>query len=106
MLCFAMGAVVDGVPTTCQTPLSGHCCPVCAVVPNGTLAWIMWFGSIVVSGTVLRQYCRSVQRSLHNHLLRAPRFLGNFPENRIPGAITGGGYYGVKAQCRRALRKS
>ncbi|MEV6525925.1 hypothetical protein AB0M43_28675 [Longispora sp. NPDC051575] len=30
---FAIGAVVDGVPTTFQTPLSGHRSPVRAVVP-------------------------------------------------------------------------
>lgn len=32
---FAIGAVVVGVPTTCQTPLSGHFSPVLAVVPIG-----------------------------------------------------------------------
>jgi len=32
----AIGAVVVGYPTTCQTPLSGHFSPVLAVVPNGT----------------------------------------------------------------------
>ncbi len=32
---FAIGAVVEGVPTTFQTPLSGHFCPVEAVVPIG-----------------------------------------------------------------------
>ncbi len=31
----AIGAVVDGVPTTSQTPLSGHFWPVLAVVPMG-----------------------------------------------------------------------
>ncbi|MNL35013.1 hypothetical protein D3C87_1570190 [compost metagenome] len=31
----AIGAVVDGVPITVQTPLSGHFCPVDAVVPIG-----------------------------------------------------------------------
>lgn len=30
-----MGAVVDGVPVTFHTPLSGHVCPVVAVVPIG-----------------------------------------------------------------------
>jgi hypothetical protein len=30
-----MGAVVLGVPTMAQTPLSGHFSPVLAVVPNG-----------------------------------------------------------------------
>ncbi len=35
MLFFAMGAVVDGVPTTSHAPLSGHVCPVLAVVPIG-----------------------------------------------------------------------
>ncbi|WP_220427520.1 hypothetical protein, partial [Klebsiella pneumoniae] len=34
---FAIGAVVEGVPTTFQTPLSGHFCPVEAVVPIGAL---------------------------------------------------------------------
>lgn len=33
----AMGAVVEGVPTTFQIPLSGHFCPVEAVVPIGAL---------------------------------------------------------------------
>jgi hypothetical protein len=32
---FAIGAVVVGVPTTFQTPLSGHFSPVRAVVPIG-----------------------------------------------------------------------
>jgi len=30
---FAMGAVVEGLPTTFQTPLAGQTCPVRAVVP-------------------------------------------------------------------------
>lgn len=30
----AIGAVVEGVPTTSQTPLSGQVCPVRAVVPR------------------------------------------------------------------------
>ena len=34
----AIGAVVDGVPTTSQTPDSGHRSPVFAVVPIGDLA--------------------------------------------------------------------
>ena len=34
-LCTAIGAVVLGMPTTSQTPLSGHLCPVVAVVPIG-----------------------------------------------------------------------
>ncbi|HDV7313016.1 TPA: hypothetical protein RKK61_004721 [Enterobacter hormaechei] len=33
----AIGAVVEGVPTTFQIPLSGHFCPVEAVVPIGDL---------------------------------------------------------------------
>ncbi|MGP3236830.1 hypothetical protein ACTVPP_20365, partial [Serratia ureilytica] len=33
----AIGAVVEGLPTTSQTPLSGHFCPVVAVVPIGDL---------------------------------------------------------------------
>lgn len=37
MLPFAIGAVVVGVPTTLQTPLSGHFVPVLAVVPIGAL---------------------------------------------------------------------
>ena len=35
MFPFAIGAVVEGVPTTVQTPLSGHFSPVFAVVPMG-----------------------------------------------------------------------
>ena len=34
----AIGAVVDGVPTTFHTPLSGQISPVVAVVPIGALA--------------------------------------------------------------------
>ena len=41
-LCFAMGAVVDSVPTTCHTPLSGQRSPVRAVVPMGTLVCIIF----------------------------------------------------------------
>lgn len=37
VLPLAIGAVVEGVPTTCHTPLSGHFCPVDAVVPIGAL---------------------------------------------------------------------
>lgn len=33
----AIGAVVVGLPTTSQTPLSGQFSPVLAVVPNGFL---------------------------------------------------------------------
>jgi hypothetical protein len=35
-----IGAVVDGEPITCQTPLSGHFSPVRAVVPIGARARI------------------------------------------------------------------
>lgn len=35
VFCFAIGAVVLGVPTTVHTPLSGHFSPVRAVVPIG-----------------------------------------------------------------------
>lgn len=35
---FAIGAVVDGVPTTVHTPLSGQLSPVLPVVPNGAFA--------------------------------------------------------------------
>ena len=35
MFVFAIGAVVDGVPTTFHNPLSGHFSPVLAVVPIG-----------------------------------------------------------------------
>ena|SRR6266542_1971210 len=38
----AIGAVVDGVPTTAQTPLSGHLSPVRAVVPSGTRFRVLW----------------------------------------------------------------
>jgi hypothetical protein len=31
----AIAAVVEGVPTTSQTPVSGHFSPVLAVVPSG-----------------------------------------------------------------------
>lgn len=37
MFPFAIGAVVEGVPTTVHTPLSGHFSPVFAVVPMGAL---------------------------------------------------------------------
>ena len=37
MFPFAIGAVVEGVPTTVHTPLSGHFSPVLAVVPMGAL---------------------------------------------------------------------
>ena len=43
MLCLAIGAVVVGVPTTCQTPLSGHRSPVFAVVPMGTFVCVIVF---------------------------------------------------------------
>ncbi len=42
-LCLAIGAVVVGLPTTCQTPLSGHRSPVFAVVPIGAFVWIIFF---------------------------------------------------------------
>jgi hypothetical protein len=50
MLCFAIGAVVDGVLMTCQTPLSGHRSPVRAVVPMGALLCVIWFASVFISG--------------------------------------------------------
>lgn len=37
MLAFAMGAVVDGLPATFHTPLSGQDSPVRALVPIGNL---------------------------------------------------------------------
>ena len=37
----AIGAVVDGVPTTSQTPLSGHFSPVRAVVPMGFFVFVV-----------------------------------------------------------------
>lgn len=40
MFPFAIGAVVEGVPSTFQTPLSGQVCPVLAVVPNGTFVCV------------------------------------------------------------------
>jgi hypothetical protein len=42
-LCFAIGAVVEGVPTTRHTPLSGQRSPVRAVVPIGVLVSIILF---------------------------------------------------------------
>lgn len=39
MLFFAIGAVVDGVPTTSQTPLSGQVCPVRAVAATSAISW-------------------------------------------------------------------
>lgn len=38
-LCCAIGAIVDGVEVTFQTPLSGHRSPVRAVVPIGFRVW-------------------------------------------------------------------
>ena len=43
MLPLAMGAVVDGVPITFQTPLSGHFSPVRAVAPIGALLLVCIF---------------------------------------------------------------
>ena len=40
MLPSAIGAVVEGVPTTSQTPLSGHFSPVLAKVPIGFLVFV------------------------------------------------------------------
>jgi hypothetical protein len=45
VLLIAIGAVVEGMPTTLQMPLSGHFCPVLANVPNGffiILQQILW----------------------------------------------------------------
>ena len=42
-LYLAMGAVVDGLPTTFHTPLSGQLSPVLAVVPIGALAMMRPF---------------------------------------------------------------
>jgi hypothetical protein len=39
----AIGAVVDGVPTTAQTPLSGQTSPVRAVDPMGAIAILLVF---------------------------------------------------------------
>ena len=38
---FAMGAVVEGFPTTFHTPLSGQISPVLAVVPMGARAAVL-----------------------------------------------------------------
>jgi hypothetical protein len=40
VLCFAIGAVVLGVPITVHMPLSGHFSPVLAVVPIGAFMGI------------------------------------------------------------------
>jgi hypothetical protein len=40
----AIGAVVDGVPTTFQIPLSGQVSPVLAVVPIGAFAMFLILG--------------------------------------------------------------
>jgi hypothetical protein len=42
-LCFAIGAVVVGVPTTSQSPLSGQRSPVFAVVPIGAFVCVVIF---------------------------------------------------------------
>jgi hypothetical protein len=42
----AIGAVVDGVDVTRHTPLSGHDCPVLAVVPIGFFMTIFWFDAL------------------------------------------------------------
>lgn len=44
-----MGAVVEGVPTTCQTPLSGQRSPVRAVVPIGALVSVIDYLSVLVA---------------------------------------------------------
>lgn len=53
---FAMGAVVLGVPTTSQTPLTGQRSPVRAVVPI----------CAVISGfSLVRECCEPVPQPLH-----------------------------------------
>jgi hypothetical protein len=46
VLPLAIGAVVLGFPTTFHTPLSGHVCPVVAVVPMGN--WDIWGLNFIV----------------------------------------------------------
>ncbi len=48
VLPYAMGAVVDGVPTTTHTPLSGQLEPVLGVVPRGT-AMVRTSSSVLVA---------------------------------------------------------
>lgn len=48
----AIGAVVLGTPTTCQTPLSGHRSPVRAVLPTAIRTPQCWARRALVVGPV------------------------------------------------------
>lgn len=50
---FAIGAVVVGVPTTCQTPLSGHVSPVLAVLPTAMVSGFSWLPVLRVNAVSL-----------------------------------------------------
>jgi hypothetical protein len=57
-----MGAVVEGVPTTVHTPLSGQISPVLAVVPIGFFAMSFSYFCMVVSA--LKNYEQRKSKTL------------------------------------------
>lgn len=59
MLFIAIAAVVEGVPTTSQTPVSGHFSPVLASVPNGFLAML---SPLFLRFTLRKPRCRAPNR--------------------------------------------
>lgn len=76
---FAIGAVVDGEPTTFQTPLSGQTSPVLAVVPIGTRVLL------VISVPSGRRYGGTGSRMLRPSEASAFRSMGRAQGWRISG---------------------
>lgn len=88
MLCLAIGAVVVGVPTTCQTPLSGHRSPVFAVVPMGAFVCVILFLFDALSGNCGCSRPQFADSIGYNHLLRHDDFPGHFFRKQESWSIT------------------
>src|SRR5438552_18836888 len=105
-----MGAVVVGVPTTCQTPLSGQRCPVCAVVPMGAFVSIISypFCRFLLTGLfVALVICHNVGRQVFiYHLLHPTRFLVNFFQNAESWSINEWWLVTWGSECPRTSMRS
>ena len=67
----AIGAVVDGVPTTFHTPLSGQVCPVVAWVPIGALAMIKPLFEDAAARRSRAAWCDAARPTLRREILPA-----------------------------------
>jgi hypothetical protein len=80
----AIGAVVEGSPTTFHTPLSGHDSPVLAVVPIGILLKTFFVPALrVETVSLLNSYCRSPGYDIYQKM--AARFFYRINNSKVKG---------------------